>query len=152
MSPIKCTDRVETRYRPCFCEEGGLIPRAPFPIRVFGGRVLSSTAPGDQLLRRSENRTSIARIRFPSRRREATGGGNIPPIPPAEDRLERFYRSGSNLATIMRAGGWNPGGYKAYLDFQKDGGINLKNIPSPSPASTLRAALMQRGLCPPHRL
>ena len=39
-----------------------------------------------------------------------------------------ILRSGSSLATIMRAGGWNSGGYKAYLDLNASEEADIRNI------------------------
>ena len=120
LSSRKCTAQTSVLMRPCFCDGGGLFPRSLCPIHALWASVLRSTAPGD-LLFPSLAKANINRIlKAVLTKAGVVDGSRFSAHCFRRGAANELLRSGSSLATIMKAGGWTSGGYKVYLDLHAE--------------------------------
>ena len=124
----KNTRAVTIALRPCFCDNGGLVPRSLCPIHSFWAAVTAHTRPGGFLFPtlRSRNVTRILRRSLANA--GVLEGNRYTPHCFRRGIANEILRSGSTLATIMRAGGWSSGGYRAYLELHREEELNIQNI------------------------
>ena len=110
LSPTKCTKHATALARPCFCVGGGFFSRSLCPVNVFWRNATSATLPGSPpappLLKSDVNRILNAAFT----KEGIAGGGRYTAHAFRRGAASEILRSGSSLATIMRSGGWNPGG------------------------------------------